>query len=88
VPNLQVFFSGNGQSLPVSSAVEDYLPGDLVTWILPGNLPHIGIVTDQTNRGTGHPLVAHNIGVRPVLQDMLFAYQSTGHYRYSPHNPH
>ncbi len=53
VPNLQVFFERNGISLPVTGKAADYLPGDIVTWMLPGNLPHIGIVTGET--GSGFP---------------------------------
>jgi len=84
VPNLQVFFSRYGKELPITTKAEDYLPGDLVTWMLPGNLPHIGIVTNRISPGTGDPLIVHNIGAGPKLEDMLFAYQITGHYRYVP----
>ena len=28
------------------------------------------------------PLIVHNIGRGPKLEDMLFAYPITGHYRY------
>lgn len=84
VPNLQVFFSRHGQSLPISKKSKDYAPGDIVTWMLPGNLPHIGIVTDEISASTGNPLIAHNIGMGPKLNDMLFAYKITGHYRFEP----
>ncbi len=84
VPNLQVFFSRHGQSLPVSDDPADYRTGDLVTWMLPGNLPHIGIVTGRRAEGSGRPLIVHNIGAGPQLEDMLFAYPVTGHYRYVP----
>lgn len=59
-----------------------YLPGDLVTWLLPGNLPHIGIVSDRLAPGTSRPLMIHNIGAGPAEEDMLLAYPITGHYRY------
>lgn len=81
VPNLQKFFQRHGQSLPVSSRAENYLPGDLVTWMLPGNLPHIGIVSEQKN-AKGVPLIIHNIGRGTRQEDVLFAYPMTGHYRY------
>ncbi len=84
VPNLQVFFSRHGRSLPVTSKPKDYFPGDVVTWVLPGNLPHIGIVTDKVSESTGSPLIVHNIGAGPSLDDMLFSYKITGHYRYVP----
>jgi len=82
VPNLQVFFSRYGESLPLSDEGADYLPGDLVTWMLPGNLPHIGIVVKRRSRDGKRPLIVHNIGAGPALEDMLFNYKITGHYRY------
>ncbi len=82
VPNLRVFFSRKGKSLPVSNDPTNYLPGDMITWLLPGNLPHIGIVTDQTNARNKHPLIVHNIGAGPKMEDMLFKLKITGHYRY------
>ena len=47
VPNLKVFFSRHGMSLSISYNKQDYAPGDLVTWMFPVNLPHIGIMTNQ-----------------------------------------
>ncbi|MEM8816749.1 MAG: DUF1287 domain-containing protein [Pseudomonadota bacterium] len=84
VPNLQTFFERNGEKLPATGDARDYLPGDLVTWMLPGNTPHIGIVTDRRSADGQTPLVVHNIGAGPKLEDMLFAYDITGHYRYAP----
>ncbi|MES9965768.1 MAG: DUF1287 domain-containing protein [Sedimenticola sp.] len=84
VPNLQAFFSREGQLLPVTHDSTDYVAGDIVTWMLPGNLPHIGIVTDKVDSDTGEPLVVHNIGSGPKLENMLFDYPITGHYRYHP----
>lgn len=82
VPNLQVFFSRHGDTLVKSDKPEDYRAGDIVTWMLPGNLPHIGIVTHRTKGVTNTPLIAHNIGSGPVLEDILFNYKITGHYRF------
>lgn len=84
VPNLQTFFSRQGVSLPVSQNAQQYSPGDLVTWMLPGNLPHIGIVTDQVSQASGNPLIVHNVGAGPRLEDMLFSFKITGHYRFVP----
>ncbi|MCU7830466.1 MAG: DUF1287 domain-containing protein [Candidatus Thiodiazotropha sp. (ex Myrtea sp. 'scaly one' KF741663)] len=84
VPNLQTYFNRHGENLPVTEQKQDYAPGDIVTWMLPGNLPHIGIVTHKTSIRTGNPLIAHNIGAGPKLDDMLFSYKITGHYRYVP----
>ncbi len=84
VPNLQVFFSRNGEVLSTAKQANQYLAGDIVTWMLPGNLPHIGIVTDKHSTTTGNPLIVHNIGAGPNLEDMLFSYKITGHFRYVP----
>lgn len=88
VPNLQVFFSRHGQQLPVTEIATDYRRGDIVTWMLPGNLPHIGIVTGKRDATSQRPLVVHNIGRGPQLEDMLFNYPITGRYRYFPDMAH
>jgi uncharacterized protein len=81
VPNLQTFFTRRNAALPRSSHAADYEAGDLVTWRLPGNLPHIGIVS-STRASSGRLMLVHNIGRGPQLEDVLFAYDVTGHYRY------
>jgi uncharacterized protein YijF (DUF1287 family) len=82
VPNLRTFFTRHGSKLSITNNPDDYLPGDLVTWMVTGNLPHIGIVTDTRTIFGRHPLIVHNIGRGPVLEDILFEYPITGHYRY------
>lgn len=84
VPNLQTFFSRHGEQLPVSANSDDYQPGDLVTWMVAGKLPHIGIVSATKHPVSGHWMIVHNIGQGPKLDDMLFDYTITGHYRYAP----
>lgn len=86
VPNLQVFFRRHGKALPITQTASDYLPGDLVTWMLPGNLPHIGIVIPAQNAASERPWVVHNIGRGQVAEDVLFDYKITGHFRYFPSN--
>jgi uncharacterized protein YijF (DUF1287 family) len=87
VPNLQVFFARQGEVLTVSARPEAYQVGDLVTWMLPGNLPHIGIVADRFSVDGVRPLIVHNIGAGPRLEDVLFDFPITGHYRYRPEAP-
>jgi uncharacterized protein len=82
VPNLQTFFRRHGTVLPQSRTPADYLPGDLVTWMLPGNLPHIGIVINGLSADGKRPLIVHNIGNGPEIDDILFAFPISGHYRY------
>jgi uncharacterized protein len=81
VPNLQKYFERAGASVGVSRSGADYFAGDVVTWSLPGNLPHIGIVSDVRSP-SGSPLVIHNIGAGPVEDDILFEYPITGHFRF------
>ena len=80
VPNLQTYFKRKGWSQKISTAKEDYLPGDLVTWMLAGNLPHIGIVSDKKSE-EGIPLIIHNIGMGTQEEEGLFLFPITGHYR-------
>jgi uncharacterized protein YijF (DUF1287 family) len=81
VPNLMLFFSRKGEVLPDTARAEDYSPGDLVTWDLGGNVPHIGIVVNQ-RAASGRYMVVHNIGRGPRMEDVLFSWRITGHYRY------
>jgi uncharacterized protein len=82
VPNVQKFLERAKAKVRSSGALSAYQPGDLVTWMLPGNLPHIGIVSDRRAPNSQRPLIIHNIGAGPREEDMLFAYPITGHYRY------
>ena len=82
VPNLQTLFKRKGILLPKTKDPNDYVAGDIVSWMLPGNLPHIGIVIDSVLGSSSKPLIVHNIGSGPVVEDILFDYPITGHYRY------
>jgi uncharacterized protein len=84
VPNLQTLFARIGAELPVSDIAADYQPGDIVSWMLPGNLPHIGIVSDRIAEDGTRPLILHNIGAGAREDDILFVYEITGHYRIGP----
>jgi uncharacterized protein len=82
VPNLMIFFQRKGETLPLTNRAADDAPGDLVTWDLGGGLPHIGIVVDQKANWSGGYMVVHNIGAGPKMEDVLFHWKITGHYRY------
>lgn len=82
VPNLGTFFKRHGQSVPVTSRPEDYSTGDIVTWRLASGVPHIGLVSDSLQ--SGRRLVIHNIGAGVQVENVLFAYDITGHYRFAP----
>ena len=83
VPNLMVFFSRHGQTLPLSADARDYHPGDLVTWNLGGGTTHIGIIVDKKSPQSGRYLIVHNIGQGPQMEDVLFSWKIIGHYRYA-----
>lgn len=82
VPNLDVFFSRFGTVKTKSYEAKDYAPGDIVSWLLPGNLTHIGIVVNKKSADGKRYMIVHNIGGGQVMEDVLFAYTITGHYQY------
>lgn len=82
VANLATLFTRIGAALPLADEPTPFLPGDIVTWTLPGNLPHMGIVSDRRTKD-GTPLILHNIGAGAQEEDILFAYPITGHFRLS-----
>lgn len=84
VYNLQVFFRRHGQSLPITRNPNHYKPGDLVTWELSPGMGHIGIVVDQRSKqDPRRHLIVHNIAEGPKMEDVLFRFPISGHYRYS-----
>lgn len=82
VPNLEVFFERKGKKLDVSNNPNDYKTGEIVTWMINGKLPHIGIVTHKKSSDGKRPLLVHNVGGGQVLEDCLFSYDIVGHYKY------
>jgi uncharacterized protein YijF (DUF1287 family) len=82
VPNLMTFFERKGKALAITNAGADYQPGDVVTWDLGGGTTHIGLVTNRWSDETGNYLIAHNIGGGVRLENVLFSWRITGHYRY------
>jgi uncharacterized protein YijF (DUF1287 family) len=80
VLNLQVYFKRSGWEQPISKDAHDYHAGDIVTCLVPPNLPHVMIVSERTN-AAGRPLIIHNIGEGAKEEDRLFEFKLTGHYR-------
>jgi uncharacterized protein len=80
VPNLQTLLARIGAEVPLTDGPTPYLPGDIITWTLPGNLAHMGIVSDR-RADDGTPLILHNIGAGAQEEDILFTFPMTGHYR-------
>jgi uncharacterized protein YijF (DUF1287 family) len=83
VPNLRVFFERKGRSLPITDNAMDYKPGDIVTWDLNASQTHIGVTVDVPSATPGRYMIMHNIGQGPKIEDILFAWKITGHYRYT-----
>jgi uncharacterized protein YijF (DUF1287 family) len=81
VPNLRTFFRRKGAELGSWAGAEDFLPGDLVSQLLPGNLAHIAIVSDLMSED-GAPLLVHNIGGGARRENTLFSFEITGRYRF------
>jgi len=85
VYNLRKFFQRKGAALPITRNARDYKPGDLVTWMVGPDLPHIGLVVDRPSRADpNRMMIVHNIAQGPQMEDVLFRFRITGHYRYTP----
>jgi uncharacterized protein len=82
VPNLQTYFTRKGKSLATDGDSETFLPGDIVTWDLGGGVDHVGMVVNVWYKPTQRYLIVHNIGAGTRMEDVLFAWKVTGHYRY------
>jgi len=82
VPNIAAYFQRKGKAVPVTRVPSDYRPGDIVAWKLKGGRPHIGVVSNTMAAGTRRYQMVHNIGAGTQLEDVLFAYEITGHFRY------
>jgi uncharacterized protein YijF (DUF1287 family) len=81
---LRRFFERYGEKRPVTDFAEDYLPGDIVTYYRASgrtSQTHIAIVSDVI-APSGRPMIVHNRGWGPQLEDALFASDVTGHYRF------
>ena len=80
VLNLERFFGRIGWSLEVTKDADCYIPGDIVTCLIGGEIPHVMIVSDRKSPD-GVPLVIHNVGSGTQEENRLFSYDITGHHR-------
>lgn len=78
VPNLETWMQRQGWSV---AAAQPAQAGDVLTWILPGNLPHIGIVSDRRSEDGVRPLILHNVGAGTQEEDVLERWPQVGHFR-------
>lgn len=81
VPNLQVFLARRKAELAKPATSSGWQPGDIVTMLVPGGRPHIGIVSSALAPGTERPTVIHNIGFGTQNDDILQLLTITGRYR-------
>jgi uncharacterized protein YijF (DUF1287 family) len=82
---LRAFFAKHGQVVAPSTYPEFYKPGDIVTYYRPFSRvsrAHIAIVSDVI-APSGRPMIVHNRGWGPQLEDALFVDRITGHYRFT-----
>lgn len=85
VYNLRAFFTRRGAGLPITRNPRDYKAGDLVTWMVGPGLPHIGVVVNRPSKADPRrKMIVHNIARGPQMEDVLFRFPITGHYRYTP----
>lgn len=82
VPNLEVFFGRKGKKLEISENPNKYKTGELVTWMINGKLPHIGIITNKKSPDGKRLMIVHNVGNGQVLEDCLFDWKIVGHFKY------
>src|SRR5438477_31324 len=82
VPNLMTYFTRHGKSLSTGGDSETFLPGDIVTWDLGLGSEHIGMVVNVWYKPSQRYLIVHNIGAGTRMDDVLFAWKITGHYRF------
>ena len=79
VPNLMTYFKRMGKSIPIDAECE---PGDVVAWLLPSGLYHIGIVSGDVIEGSQRNSMVHNIGNGARKEDVLLKYKIICHYRW------
>lgn len=83
VPNLMTFFKRSGETWPITKEPESYSAGDIIAWELQNKLLHIGVVVRRRSSDGKRPLILHNIGRGPQIEDAIFVGKIIGHFRYS-----
>jgi uncharacterized protein YijF (DUF1287 family) len=82
VANLMKYFERQGKSLEVTMNKDDYLPGDVVSWDLGNGVDHIGVVSNRFLEPGRPAMIVHNIGAGTRIEEVLFSWRITGHYRF------
>ncbi len=84
VGNLQTFWRRKGAEKPIPKDPSEWQAGDIVTQMLPGALPHLGIVSMDREETSGQRLIIHNIGSGTQIEAVLDRFEITGRYRFGP----
>lgn len=79
---MEIFFGRKGKTVPITDVANDYKTGEIVTWMINGKLPHIGIITNKKSPDGKRPMIVHNVGGGQVLEDCLFDWKIVGHFMY------
>ncbi|MBI3566103.1 MAG: DUF1287 domain-containing protein [Elusimicrobia bacterium] len=82
VPNLMVFLARRGAALPLSTRPDDYRAGEVVAYDLGGGVTHVAVVSERRSADGKRPLIVHNIGEGPKLEDALLSWRVIGRFRY------
>lgn len=83
VPNLQTYFKRRNAAVPPPVLSANFRPGDMISQMIGGRMPHIGIVSDRIGP-SGRLLFIHNIGAGTREEDVTASFPVTGHYRFNP----
>jgi uncharacterized protein len=81
VPNLETFLTRKSARSPIPAQFSAWQAGDVVSCLVNGSLPHIGIVSDR-RASSGRPLVIHNIGSGTREEDILPDHRIIGRFRW------
>lgn len=74
VPNIMKYFERIGYNKSITYNINDYKPGDIITWELKPGTTHIGICLENGD-------VYHNMGPQARIdRNFLFEYKIIGHY--------
>jgi len=80
VPNLRIWLTRQGATLPIPADSAGWRPGDIFTSLVDRTGTHIGLVSDRP--GPDGWLIVHNIGSGTREEDGLTAWPITGRYRW------
>lgn len=80
VQNLQTWLARRGKAVAVTMNGADYWPGDLVTMNVDGRA-HIALISTTLAKDGKRYQIVHNIGEGTQVEDRLFEFPLTGHYR-------